>query len=261
MIRGVSLVAFLLTLAASPARAENFLSGFFGELDEIWQVPGQYLDEILADVLGGLYMEVPPTAPDVGASRIFSGPDQYPPADFAAYGIVVFKSRATPFDIDRYKLICEAYLSAIPHHSELDIPLSDQMVTVWPVDTRSHADAINRAARSGVCDLAVANYGLVTSLDALADAQLAGASFSGTGPYLLAWSPAKTKGSGEALVLQADLSHVSTIAQAKSVFEKWVVDIEENPQLWQKGWNVELVRISIRNWLDQFGGDVLKIFG
>ena len=45
------------------------------------------------------------------------------------------------------------------------------------------------------------------------------------------------------------------------MFEKWVSDIEENQEVWQDGWDVEQLRIAIRNWLDYYGRDILEIFG
>lgn len=192
------------------------------------------------------------------ASRTFAGPQGYPPSDFAAYGIVIFRSRSTSFDADRHKLICEAYISAIPHFTELEVKREGQMVTVWPVESDKVADRINRLERNKTCELAVRNYGLKTALDATIDAGSAGVQFGdGRGPFLIAWSPANTKGLPDAVVLKADLSHVDSIQQAKSIFEKWVSDIEKNPSLWKNGWSIESVRILIRNWFDEFGQDIV----
>ena len=195
------------------------------------------------------------------ASRIFAGPHQYPPEQFAAWGMVIFKSKATDFDIDRYKIICAAYVSALPHYLELDVPLDQQIATVWPVDSDAISDEINNDPARDPCKQAVAHYGLRAAMDARSDAALAGVGLSGRGPFLVAWSPAGSKGGAEAVVLRADLSHVESIEQAKSVFEKWVSDIEENQEVWQDGWDVEQLRIAIRNWLDYYGRDILEIFG
>lgn len=87
-----------------------------------------------------------PTSSGVKASRIFAGPGQYPPAEFAAYGIVAFRTLAAPDDRAHYELICEAYVRSLLHVSELDVPPAEQMVTVWPVDSDAVAYRINEAS-------------------------------------------------------------------------------------------------------------------
>jgi hypothetical protein len=221
----------------------------------------ELLDELKEDYLGKKRQIAASMAGPGEASRIFAGPHQFPPEEFAAWGMVIFKSKATDFDIDRYKIICAAYVSALPHYLELDLPLDQQIATVWPVDSDAVADAINNDPARDPCKQAVAHYGLRAAMDARSDAALAGVGLSGRGPFLVAWSPAGSKGGAEAVVLRADLSHVETIQQAKSVFEKWVSDIEENQDVWQDGWDIEQLRISIRNWLDYYGRDILELFG
>lgn len=194
------------------------------------------------------------------ATRIFAGPNQFPPDQFAAYAMVIFKSRAVTADLGRHIGICEAYVAAIPHFSEIDTPLDQQIATVWPMESESIAFEVNRAPRDNVCDSAVHYYGLVAANRARTDAGLKGVNFSGRGPFLVAWAPAAAKGSPDAVVLEADLSFINSPAQAKAAFERWVQDIEEKPELWQHGWDLERVRLTIQQWLDYFGDDVLKAF-
>ena len=195
------------------------------------------------------------------ASRLFAGPNQYPPADFAAYGIVAFSSRAAPNDRDLYIMMCEAYVAVLPHESELALPNSAQMVTVWPMSSDSAAIRINRAHRDEVCDQAVDGYGLVVATQALKDAAKVGADVSGRGPYLLAWSPSTQKGKADALVLVANLSNVTTADEAKLGLLRWKKDILEDSAIWNNGWNQERVRIAMREWADQFGSKILSLFG
>lgn len=198
------------------------------------------------------------------ASRLFAGPTQYPPGDFAAYAILVFRSLATSFDRDRHQLICEAFVSGLPAARDLSrglgVPFSDQIVTVWPVSEDAVADELNKRRRD-LCMSALDEYDLVAARKALSDAALVGVSFRGRGPFLIAWSPARSKGRPDAVVLQADLSHVETIEQANAVFRGWVNEIERTPELWSDGWDIASVRVTIRNWLDQYGDEVLELFG
>lgn len=216
------------------------------------------LDHIIASRDGAVAM-----ATDGRATRIFAGPAQYPPAEFGAYGMVVFRSRAVDADRERYLFLCEAYVSAVPHTSELDLPRSEQLVTVWPMEADASADAANALAREATCSHAVQHYGLVAALEAIRHVGRAGYTLpeGRGGPYLIAWNPASSMGGEDALILQADLSYVRTPDQAKRAFEKWVADVEENTDLWRDGWNLEVLRTVIRNWADEFGPQVLVLFG
>ena len=135
------------------------------------------------------------------------------------------------------------------------------MVTVWPIDTDEKADALNGMRRNKICGVAVDRYGLVIALQTLKDAELAGVTTAGIGPFLLAWSPSSAKGQQDALVLVSNLSNVTTFRQAQEIFLKWSREIEQNPQLWRDGWNLEKLRTEIRLWVDQYGPQILALFG
>jgi hypothetical protein len=197
----------------------------------------------------------------VVASRLFAGPSQYPPDKFAAYGILAFRSRAASHDRARHLMLCEAYVVTLPHASELAIAVADQMTTVWPIDSDREAEELNRVQRTEMCETAVDHYGLATALQALKDAERAGMKAFGIGPFLLAWSPSRAKGKPNALVLVADLSDVTTFRQAQELLLKWSDDIEQDPSLWRRGWDLERVRLKIRLWVDDYGPRILALFG
>jgi hypothetical protein len=204
-----------------------------------------------------------PLLPDAAVlpTRIFAGPNQYPPKSFAAYGIVAFPSRATKDDIKRYTIICEAYVSTFPFYKEIKAPITEQIVTVWPIDTDDNATRINGMPSDDLCGDAVFHYGLVTALQAIDDAKRRRARIDGLGPFLLAWSPSRQKGVPDALVLVSNLSEVTTSEQAKAFFEKWRHDIEEDPELWKEGWNLEKLRTVLRLWADKYGEQLLQLVG
>jgi chemotaxis protein MotB len=206
--------------------------------------------------------EGPPPAAAILPSRVFAGPTQYPPRQFAAYGIVAFTSRAMPDDRLRDQMICDAYIASLPFYKQVPTPIKDQMVTVWPIEADRAADQINAMARDDrLCKEAVRTYGLVEALEAIKDAKRSNAELDGVGPFLLAWSPSEQKGRSDALVLISNLSDISTYAQAKQVFFQWSTDIVENPELWRKGWNIEKLKFVIRLWADKYGPRILKLFG
>lgn len=190
----------------------------------------------------------------IRASRIFSGPGQYPPSDFAAYGIVAFPSLAMPSDRDRHVMICEAYVATLPNASDIEIPRSEQMVTVWPVETNATGERLTLDPPKSLCDEAVSSYSQLMALRALRLAErLEPVITEGRGPYLLAWSPGNQHGTSEAHILRVDMSRVATHDQALEVFRQWVRDIEGNPELWQRGWSLERLRIVVRDWADDMG--------
>lgn len=191
----------------------------------------------------------------VTASRIFASPKRYPPTDFAAYGILAFPSRPSPFTRNRYLMFCHAYLAVLPHESELDVPRAEQMVTVWPLRSDEACDRLNRARDlpQDACEMAVDDYGLVIAQQALKEAKLSGRNVSGGGPFLLAWSPAANKGKPGAPVLVSDLSDITTYEQAHERLLAWSRDIESDPAVWTGGWNLERIRVHIRNWVDKYG--------
>jgi hypothetical protein len=195
----------------------------------------------------------------IRASRAFLGPHEFPPAQYAAYGILAFPALATAHTQPRHAFICQAYLASLPRSSDLSVPSEEQMVTVWPLDSNEMAA---RLASDGdgvpeTCTAAVDHYHLLT---ALRDAEAAGADVSGPGPFLLAWSPASDKGKPDALVLRADLSGVTTEQQAMEILRDWRRDIERDPGLWRDGWSIEEVKVKIRLWADKYGPAILALF-
>lgn len=195
------------------------------------------------------------------ASRIFAGPTQYPPKEFAAYGIVAFKSLATSDDRQRYEMFCRAYVSSITFYKDLThTPIKDQMVTVWPINNNEDAAQINERPFEESCPAAVSKYGLQISLGAIATVEDSGSSLEGAGPFLLAWSPSSEIGKKGAPVLVSDLTDVTKFEDAKDEFQTWAAEVQMNPKLWRGGWNVDELRAVIRRWANKFGPKFIQLF-
>lgn len=210
-----------------------------------------------------------PTAPEgrqpareLRASRSFLPPHDFPPVDFAAYGIVAFPARAVPATEARHVMICEAYVATLPTPSDLPVPVEEQMVTVWPLDSEEIAARLQAESRDpasfNACPEAVRHYHLPTTLLAIRHALVdVGAR---DGPFLLAWSPSSDKGKEDALVLVADLSGLESYLSILGKFQQWREDIEHNPELWKDGWSIARLRIALRDWADRYGPAVLRLF-
>jgi outer membrane protein OmpA-like peptidoglycan-associated protein len=206
--------------------------------------------------------------PTVRASRIFAGPNQYPPRNFAAYAILAFRTKATSQSRSRYEAICEGYLAAIPQSSALadrEVPLSEQMTTVWPLENKELADELNVAREPQLerCADIVNGIDTITSADAFAAARRSDGrgEFTGEGPFLMAWSPSTTFGQAQTLVLTLDLSNVTTVQEATNRFSDWANRIEKNPKLWRNGWDLEALRTTIRQFADKYGARILIALG
>ena len=226
------------------------------------------------------------------ASRLLATEGQYPPTDFAAYGILAFRSLATSDSQQRYVNICQGFVASLPQSSELQaagIPQQHQMVTIWPVDNVEIVEAIEvlpAGEQANKCPDVVRSINLRMSLLAIQHAKesakpiavgLEGAIPEGSelaqekiksvtqrrGPFLIAWSPAEKTGEPGAPFLLVDLSDVTTVSQATTIFQDWRTQIESNPDIWVyvSGWDLELLRDTLRLWADRYGTGILELIG
>lgn len=224
--------------------------------------PGQILggDNSVFNSAGEIFTSLRDRSSDdiIRTSRTFVGPHGVPPKNFAAYGIVAFPQKSTRDSYKRYESICEAYVATLPASNTLSAAPSAQIVTVWPVDDDSLLGQLSGSGRAP-CKLAIDRYDLRTSLSALKEAQTQeNISLSGNGPYLLAWSPATQKGQNDAIVLILDLSSAFTPAHFEYAFREWRKRIEQNPDIWRRGWVIADLRTEIRYWADKWGTALLS---
>lgn len=206
---------------------------------------------------------------DIRASRAFSGPTQFPPSGFAGYGMLVFPA-APSQNSERFLMFCRAYLASFVASNKLSesgVLLEEQMVTVLPVSSNELAAELATVGNKDACKRAVAEYDLAQALNALQKAENAAnltdglQTLSGRGPFLLAWSPGRTYGSRDALVLAADLSNTSSPEQARDDMRTWRRDIQSKPEKWRNGWNLESVRLLAQRWVDRRGEAIVKLIG
>ncbi len=205
-----------------------------------------------------------PTPPRVlaRASRIFGAEAQFPPEGYLAYGILAFPGRATATTMDRHLMICDSFLTKISHVSELpNIPKSQQIVTVWPMQTTEDANVANSVSRSVTCDIAVARYGLALAQRRIDEANVAkpGAIGESRGPFLIAWNPAHAVGASDQPILVHDLSYVRSPEQADDAIRRWTRHIQAGPPNWGAPGTVESARLSLRNWADHHGPNALGV--
>ncbi len=208
----------------------------------------------------------------VFATRLFAARGNYPPKDYAAYGLVAFRSQATADEADRQRHmhICEAFFATLTDSGSSDAPVTKQMVTVWPILAENPSrlpdypenllERLNTPVREeGMCDLAVTYYDLFMAKVAIKQVEAAqGAALPGAGPYLLAWSPGAKKGQRDAVVLVADLENVQSAADAREAFGIWREHIERDATLWEDGFTEPGLKVKLRKLLDRYGDQLMK---
>ncbi|WP_299735681.1 hypothetical protein [uncultured Roseobacter sp.] len=207
------------------------------------------------------------------ATRSFAAPSQFPPQDFAAYGILAFPTnpKANTANRARFDRFCGAFVSGIEsseYTTAQGIPTQQQMVTVLPVTFEAVVDeAFAAVDDKEACDLARDNYGLLQAQQAIKQANAASErtdgidELSGRGPFLIAWSPGTSKGEKDAIVLVSDLSNSTSQAQAEADIRLWVTTIQLDQSLWRRGWNRERLRLAGQRWIDRRATSVLKLVG
>lgn len=195
----------------------------------------------------------------VRPTRLFAGPDLYPPEDYRGYGIIAFPSRATEYDGARHAMICAAYVASFPDTMEVTTPSRHQFVTIWPVVSDQVALEIASLVPAEACERAIDNYSMDASYRAISAAEKAGFRDDGLGPYLLAWSPPDGIGRTDVFVLALDLSNVRSYEQALAMMQEWYRDIETDYEILSGGFTLERLRLSIRRWADTYGDGFLRL--
>jgi hypothetical protein len=191
--------------------------------------------------------------------RAYMRAKDIPPAGSGAYGLVVFHARPTPASRAKLVMVCRSFVAFFPRNETASVPLTDQMITIWPLD---NPDA--KKAKTDDCDYVLDHYDLIASEAAIRDAQKQHAKFEGEGPYLVGWSPSNAREIPDALVLVVDMSADNTQADIDNKFRFWKNNIVEDPSVWRNGWSVEGTRVAIHNFADHYGQamlDAIKLIG
>jgi len=178
-----------------------------------------------------------------------------PPPSIGAYGIVAFRAKPTAATRSRLLMTCAAYVASIPAQKSIpgSIPITDQMLTIWPLDEPS-----SPKADKDDCEFAIDHYDLYGADSAIADAEKQGAKFGEDGPFLIGWSPSNARGVADKLVLVIDMSSYTSQDSFDHAFLFWKQKIVEDPTLWRTGFSIEAIRLAVRDFADGYGDTILK---
>jgi len=193
-------------------------------------------------------------APQLVPVREFLRGADIPPVGFGAYGIMALRAKPTPGDRARLKMACASFVSTLARAADVpkSVPLSDQMVTVWPLDAPDAAQA-----RNDNCDFLLEHYELFAADSAIADAERQRAKVSGRGPFLIGWSPSNTRGVPDKVVLVVDMSSFESQDSFNQALLFWKQKVVEDPALWRSGFSLGRFRLSVRDFVDHYGQAIL----
>lgn len=199
-------------------------------------------------------------APPGGADRALTAVRAYlvakdiPPPSIGAYGIVVLRSKPTAASVDRLIRACHSFVAYLPKQQSIpaSVPLEDQMVTIWPLDSPK-----DPAALKDDCSFVTQHYDLYAGDSAISDAGNQGARLDGRGPFLIGWSPSSARGVPDRLVLVVDMSSFESQDSFDQAFLFWKQKVVEDPSLWRRGFSVERVRLALRDFVDHYGSNLL----
>jgi hypothetical protein len=152
-----------------------------------------------------------------------------PPSGAGGYGIVAFTSKTTSAPRAKLLMVCRSFVAHFPSNAGRPptSPLSDRMITVWPLD-----DPKAEKTAADDCDYAVDHYDLFAGESAIAGAGRQHVNLKGEGPFLIGWSPSNTRGGPDVLVLVVDMSADATQERIDREFTFWEDKILGDPPLW-----------------------------
>jgi hypothetical protein len=187
--------------------------------------------------------------------RSYLKSDQIPPPGVGAYGIVAFRARPTTASRQRLLMTCASFVSYLPRQDSIpaSVPLSDYMLTVWPLD---NPDA--NEAKKDDCGYVIDHYDVYAADSAIADAQQQGAHFGAEGPFLIGWSPSNARGVKDKVVLVVDMSSFESQDSFDHAFRFWKEKIIQDPTLWRHGFSIESMRLAVRDFVDHYGSSIIS---
>lgn len=207
----------------------------------------QWILYLLALLLVGCFPYAASPPPTPVRDVLFSG--QEAPSGFGAYGYLILTKRPTDDDFSRYINVCAAF------NRNLE-PVSDYPPSFWPKIMPTYWLAENREGidnRHPDCQRWVEFYDYSRAKIIASTAKV----LSSKGPILVAWSQPFEKAGNDETALVLDLSDFSD-NDLDRAFGIWMERITRNPEIWNAGFNVVLVKEAFRNFLEKYGDDIIK---
>ena len=186
------------------------------------------------------------------ATRDFIWEKRIPPAGLGAYGYVVFTKKPSASELPRYESLCSSYLENLQPSADFgSTPSPSLMVTFWPLKEDRQPTQVKTL---GCSYLVKDGYGYDLATLIASSIRKSGA----VGPLLVAWQQPYTDKSNNSNVLVFDLSDFDN-ADLERGMRIWKNQISQDPELWNKGFNLIKCREAARNLIERYGDQILVL--
>lgn len=185
-------------------------------------------------------------APAVPA-RAYLHTDQEPSSEATAYAYLIWPARVSDAGVPRALAVCESYLRNLEPLSRVRVPASEVIITYWLLATNAGSRVREQ------CGQLIETYDYPRAAVVAAEIERPGAA----GPLLVAYgrgSPAERK--GQALIF--DLSDFPS-EDIDRAFGIWKDRVSREPALWNDGFRLVVLREALRNFLNTYGEDILRV--
>lgn len=198
------------------------------------------------------------------ATRLFVPPDYALPKGYGAVAVLVFiEPPQDELTRLRYIQVCESYMSVLPDADAVyrERPQLAQMVTLWPREDIAAPLSFKLKSFSQLgpaCAAAVENYAYLAAGGWLAKLpRQARFGADRRGPFLIAWAPPSAVGRANVPILTFDLSDFEQSGTIRTAFRWWRQEIEENPSLWENGWDLTRWKLNTQAMADNYATRIL----
>lgn len=183
--------------------------------------------------------------------RDFLHSNEKPVQGFGAYGYLLFASRPTETDRDRYRKVCRAYLAEFePTDAFMRYNMGSLMVTYFPVDSM-----IGGRAEAEDSDTLLNHYDFAAAAIIITAVNKQGIE----GPLLVAFTKPFEPGMAVDNALILDMSHFED-SDIPYAFRVWRNRISRDPEGWNKGFSLEKSVLEFRNLINKYGQQIVDIF-
>ena len=168
---------------------------------------------------------------------------------YGAYGYVLFTSKLSNINRDRYQKVSDAFLDTLPSVSFYnDFKKSQLMVTSWPLMVHMKTQDYNSKNILFVYDYVTSN----TMLSSVGKVE-------SLGPVLVAFTVPYYQWDKKKSYLVLDMSKFSD-EEIQNAFQIWKDKITTSQSLWKNGLSLDVAKAIFRSLINKYGEAILKVY-
>lgn len=178
------------------------------------------------------------------------------PEGYGAYGYLIFTKRPSENDLLRYIAVCNSFICSLEPASKYSPSVSPLLMpTFWLAENNEILTKLspNCSQSEDSCQYWIKYYDyarakVFASAVSMLDAK---------GPVLVAWSQPFENVVENEMGLVLDLSDFSN-EDIDRAFRIWMDRITRDPAIWRDGFKIILIRETFRNFLEKYGGQIVR---